>query len=128
MLSMPSGQHGFATLSVRSVGREDRWPRAYKPALQLFAIGWLLVPVPLLHVAGPLLLWGFAAALLVRRLGQTSRVLAVTLACPKCTGDVEVAEQGERWPILTACNACRWQVQLTPHVRSSESGAPTHLV
>lgn len=111
---MPSGEQGVATLPVRAVSRQDRWPRAYKPALQLFGIGLLLVPVPLMHVVGPLVLWTLAAALLIRRLGQNSRILQATLVCPKCGGSVDVAEQGERWPLQSACNQCRWQVQATP--------------
>lgn len=118
----------MAAMQVRPVSREDRWPRAFRPALQLTAIGVLLVPVPLLHLAGPLVMWTLACALLVRRLSQTSRILAARLDCPKCGGCVEIAEQGEHWPIVTCCNDCRWQVQATPHLASQESGAPPKSV
>lgn len=128
LLSMPSGEQATAVLPVRSVSREDRWPRAYKPALQLFAAGLLLAPVPLMHIVGPLVMWSLAGALLVRRLSQTSRILQATLQCPKCGGSVDVAEQGEHWPLVTACNDCRWQVQASLRSLGPESGAPPQPV
>lgn len=125
-LELPSGERGPGRVAVVAVSRADHWRRAYRPALQLFAIGAGLALVPLMHLVGPLLLWSTAAILLVRRLGQTSRLRAAQLTCPKCQGRVDVAEQAERWPIETSCDGCRWQVRVTPLAPASgrETGAP----
>lgn len=132
VLDMPSGEQATASLTVAAVTRADRWSRGYKPALQLFGVGLALALVPLMHVLGPLVLWSAAAILLSRRLQQRARILATALACPKCGGRVDVAEQSERWPIDASCDACRWQVRIDRAAPRSlgrpETGAPSQRV
>lgn len=110
----PSGEHRQTEVPVAVLTDAQRTSRALRGSGMAFAVGLLLIPIPLMHLIGPLTAWTVAAVLLVRRLGESARVLACQVPCPRCGGDAPIAEQRLQWPLLSACSTCRWEVRVEP--------------
>lgn len=126
-LSTPSGEKGRDRLPLEILSDGVRTRRALKSAGTAFAVGAVLIFLPLMHLVGPLVSWSIAVTLLVRRLGERERLLDATVCCPKCGASAPVAAQRLQWPLITVCRGCRWQITVQPAPKSAagehETGA-----
>ena len=129
-LRMPTGEQACTQLPITVLSDSLRTRRAFRAFGFAFAVGAVLIVVPLMHLIGPLVSWITAGVLLVRRLSERERLLECKVVCPKCGGEAHIAEQRVQWPIVTVCSSCKWQITCVPAaaVTAHETGVSSARV